>query len=625
MSKLLERVGGRGLWLDIESFSSRELTETGVYAYTEAPDFEILMCAWSPHPEEEPDLYVGQDAIADIPGLFDPKVPKIAHNAPFERICFSRLADLPVGQYLDPEMFIDTEILAAEFGLPRKLAKLAVALGAEEKDSAGTRLINTFCKLNRGRRIMPEEKPVEWQEFQDYCVQDVRALIDCHRRLPDLSTPDEIRFWHVDQRINDRGIRPDLEFAPQAIEADVANRLDGEIELREILQINNANSVPQIRTGLAGIGLEVPNLQAETLEDLLDSEDLDARQRRALELRQELSLVAAKKYQTVLNSVCADGRLRGQFRFFGAHTGRWSSWGVQVQNLPKAKIHNWMKTPETSEELEFHQDSILAEAAILDLLLGKGADSVTLRALVRKLFFIDGAVVDYASIEARILAWIANEEWKQDAFRNNRDLYVENATRMGPQYTRAQGKIAELALGYNGSIHSLRNMGATGTDAELKAIVDAWRAASPITVRFWKKVERAFRDGGRVGDHVHVERDGSSRFIVLPSGRRLVYHGVSSRQGRLVFDDPKGYKTDTYGGRLTENIVQAIARDILAEALVRLEQAGYPVIWHVHDEAMVEQMGVLDEVTRIMVELPEWADGLLLAAEGYETRRYRKA
>jgi DNA polymerase len=591
------------LFLDYETYSATDIKH-GVYKYCEDPTFEILMCAWSDDGENV-HLALGEHEIKLIPGLFDSRVKKIAHNAPFERIVTSWL--LGMDGYLPPEDFIDTMTLAAGNGYPKTLAKLAVALGAEPKDEAGTRLINLFCRPQRGKRIRPEDKPDLWRQFGDYCIQDVRTLIDVWNRLPHRLTNMEERVWLVDQRINDRGIKVDLELAEKAVEAATQNEIEQKAEVRAITDVGNPGSTQQLSGWFRENGLQIKDMKAETVTKALEKPNLKPDHRRVLELRQDLALVASKKYLAALNSTCSDGRLRGSLRFYGAHTGRWSGRGVQLHNLPRASVPD-------------------ADSAILDLLLGNGADAETLKGLVRPLFVGPFSVVDFSAIEARVIAWLAGEQWMLDAFYRGDDLYVETARRLGPNYERKDGKVATLALGYQGGVNSLRVMGATGTDAELKRIVYRWRDAAPMIVAFWADLQKAFTRGGTAGRLV-VERDDRVRRIILPSGRALTYRGVHLTQGprgsRIVFDDPRGFKQDTYGGRLAENATQAVARDVLAEALVRLDDKGFPVASHVHDEVLVESED-LKTIEEIVCESPAWADGLPLDAEGFVTERYRK-
>lgn len=614
------------LYLDVETYSSVDLKKSNAYRYAEAPDFDIMMCAWADGIDGDVRLALGHEEIARIPGLLDPSVTKVAHNAAFERICFSRLAGLPTGEYLPPEDYDDTQAIAAENGYPQKLEQLAEALGGEKKDAAGTHLISYFCKPNRkGERNRPEDSPEKWEEFKAYCVQDVVTLQDVARNLPGWPTEAERAAYLTDQHINDNGIYVDADMAELAVTAADDNRMVQELEITHLTGVLNPGSGPQMLKWLRASGLEVPNMQKATVETLLEGE-LGDRQRRVLELRQELALVAAKKYTAATDRINSDSRLRGSFHFFGAHTGRWAGRGVQLQNLPSATIE-----PDEGEDVD-----VAIAASVLDLQLGLPIDAHTLKALVRAMFYGPFTVVDYSAIEARVLAWLAGETWALEAFEEGRDIYVETAARMGSRYTRKEGKVATLALGYNGGVGSLRAMGATGSDSELKGLVYQWRDTNSEIVGLWDELGSAFRTGDRwAGDRVYVERDGKTRRLVLPSGRAVTYHGVGekwvtnqwgSRVRQLSFRDPKRhpYRQDTYGGRITENITQAVARDVLSEALVRLREAGHKVVGHVHDEILVEAPASVDEVTEIMVTPPTWSAGLPLAAEGFYCPRYRK-
>lgn len=605
----------RTLYVDIETYSSVDLTSSGVYRYVEAPDFEILMAAWAL--DDGPvELAVGLQAIIAIPGLLDSRIEKVAHNAQFERVCFSAALEFPVGEYLDPNEYRDTMAAAAEHGYPRKLGALAAALGGEQKDEAGTRLIKMFCIPNKnGERTRPEEKPEDWEQFKAYCIQDVVTLRDVDKSLDPL-TPMETRVWVADQTINDRGVQVDTEMARFAVDAAATNRMVQELRITQLTGVDNPGSGTQMIKWLRESGLEVSNMQAETIQKLL-AQDLDDVQREVLELRVELALVASKKYSAALGYVSSDGRLRGGFRFFGAHTGRWAGSGVQMHNLPRAA----MDSPTE------------AEAAICDLKMGLGADAHTLKALVRSLFIGPFVVVDYAAIEARVVSWLADEGWALQAFKDGRDIYVETAERMGG-LTRFQGKVAVLALGYNGGIGSLSAMGAQGSNKELQFLVDQWRAANPAIVDLWATMENRFRLGGPVGDRLCIEVDNETRRMRLPSGRAITYHGCKwewkedrwGRRRRMAsFIDPRGVRVDTYGGRLIENATQAVARDVMAEALVELNDWGFSVVGHVHDEILVEAREEdLDDIKKLMLKSPSWGEGLPLDGEGFACARYRK-
>lgn len=605
------------LYIDIETRSRVDLKALGVYKYTECPDFRILMASWA-YDDDPITTAVGQEEALAIPGLFDPRVEKVAHNAQFERVCFSR-ADGTGWQ--DAAQWRDTQALAAEYGYPTSLNGVARALGAPPKDDAGSKLINLFCRPHKGQWYGPETHPMEWLDFIAYCEQDVDTLREVDRRLGDWPTPLERRVWEADQRINDTGLPIDVDMARMAERASVHNTAQMMRESIQITQLENPNSVQQLGRWLRHHGTDLPNLRKETVEEALAGE-LPPTTRRLLEMRQELALAAASKYATALATVSPDGRVRGAFRFFGAHTGRWAGKGMQPQNLPRAAF-------KTEAE---------AEAAILDLKMGLGADQLTLKKLVRALFLGPFTVVDYAAIEARVLAWLAGEEWALQAFRDGRDIYVETAERMGG-LTRAQGKVAVLALGYNGAVNSLRAMGAEGTDEDLLGLVTQWRRANRRIVKMWEVMQDAVENGGRVGPHLRITRHGSSMKMHLPSGRAIHYHNVrwgkyavtDPKTGRLVkkegwrYDDPKAPRSiGTYGGRLVENATQAVARDIMAEALVRLLDRGYSVAGHVHDEILVEGEHDVHTVAKIMCELPEWAAGLPLDGEGFTCKRYRK-
>ncbi|MER2142154.1 MAG: DNA polymerase [Eubacteriales bacterium] len=614
------------LFIDLETYSDIDLRKSNAYRYTESDQFQILMAAYALG--EDPVRVVFGADIYDIPGLWDPSVEKIAHNAAFERIALSKFAprqyELDLG-FLPPEHWTDTQALAALAGYPQKLEQLAHALGGEQKDSAGTLLINWFCKPDRkGQRRLPEDHPEKWAQFVEYCRQDVVTLRDVHKKLPTWPTKLEHRVYLADQRINDRGIQVDTVMAQAAIDAQEDNKLGQFREMQDLTGLENPNSNVQLLGWLKGQGVAAENLQAATVTQLLKEDSLPGKTARVLELRQELALVAAKKYQAALDRVNADGRLRGSFAYHGAHTGRWAGRGVQLQNLPSASLAEKDAPGEVV-------DRTIA-AAVLDLYLGFGADAKTLKALVRPMFTGPFTVVDYSAIEARVVAWLAGEEWALQAFRDGRDIYVETAERMGGM-SRKEGKVAVLALGYNGGTGSLRAMGAEGSDEKLQYLVTQWRNANPAIVQFWADMQRAFRNGGQAG-RITVEKHGRDRIVRLPSGRGIGYHDVrerwvekwGSQVKQLSFQDPKPpyLRVDTYGGRLTENVTQAVARDVLAGALVKLEEKGYDVVGHVHDEVLVQGTYPVEEIAGVLNDLPAWAEGLPIDAAGYTCPRYRK-
>lgn len=611
------------LLLDIETYSRVDLKKYGVYRYAADADFRILMCAWSVDGGRTVQVATTRNEIYAIPGLTDPDVRKVAHNAQFERVCFSHFYEYAPGAYWDPRDWHCTQAVAGTQGWPQKLEHLAVALGAPRKDSAGTALINWFCMPDRnGQRRLPEDHPEKWEQFKAYCAQDVRALAGVHLDLGELPNTTERNVYVVDQLINDRGLRIDVAQARAGVAAANANKLVQVAEFRDLTGVENPNSGPQVHAWAKAAGLPLPDLQAETVEALLVDPWLDPTHRRVLELRQELALVAYKKFSTALASHVEE-RLRGGFKYFGAHTGRWAGKGVQPHNMPRASFMD--------DEGEWDQTAEIA--ALLDLALGLGADAQTLKKLVRAMFLGPMVVFDYKSIEAIVIAWWCGEPWVLEAFRAGRDLYVEQAARMGPQFTRPDGKIATLALGFQGAVNSLRVMGAEGTDEELRFQVTQYRAANPHIVDKWHQLGRAFRTGGPVGEFIEVIKDGTDRYISLPSGRAIGYHRVSFRteegpygpRTRASFAHPgrPGFRQDTYGGKLAENVTQGIARDVLAEGLVRLERAGYTTVGHVHDEAMVEGTDDVG-VKELMCKVPRWAVGLPIDGEAFVTDRYRK-
>ena len=587
------------LYLDIETFSCTDLRTADVYRYADDASFQILVAAWAT--DDGPiHTAVGTLAIVDALGerlLSDE--PRCAHNAQFERICFSAV----LGQTLPPDPWVDTMALAAEWGLPRSLGALAVALGAEPKDEAGTRLINLFSKPQRGVQLTERDRPTDWRAFIDYCTQDVATLRDIHRQLHTWPTDTEHQMWLLDQRINDRGMAIDTDLARAASRIGKQNQRAAGKALMDLTGITTPKSIPQLTDWFNQTGLQLPNLRAATVAEALAGE-LTPEHREALELRQELSLSAAAKFDTALRTEVA-GRVHGTLQFYGAHTGRWAGRGMQPQNLPRETIAR-------------------TEAAIEAVKRGEPTPATTLKALIRPTFTGPLTVCDFASIEARVIAWLSGEEWVLEAARAGRDLYVETANRIGEGVTRQQGKVAVLALGYNGAVGSLRAMGAEGSDAELTTLVKQWRAANQHIVRFWYDLERAFWLGGPAGNRIRVKRKRNTRYVFLPSGRPMVYRDVrKTRDGRLLFTTARGPTADTYGGRLAENVTQAVARDLLVEAMLTIDSAGYRICGHVHDEVLVEGEHAA-AIEQLMTRVPDWADGLPLAGQAYTCARYRK-
>lgn len=622
------------IYLDIETRSRCDLKKAGAYRYAEDPSTRVVILAYAV--DDGPvQLATDSDEIASLFREWAGR-PKIAHNSAFDRVVLSRVCGMPWEGLDDPADWDDTMAVAAEHGYPKALGDLAKALGVEEKDTAGTRLINLFSKPNRsGGFNDADTHPEQWADFTAYAAQDVETLRAVHRALPGWPTPLERQLWVVDQRINDRGIRLDVELARAASEAGAAYQHDAEERLRRVLGVDNPRSVAQVLAGLAETGLQLDNLRAETVRTALAGE-LSETQRSALELRQELALSSGKKFDAALTTVCSDDRVRGTLKFYGAGaTGRWGGSGIQPQNLTSTSItateaevlDRMLEHGEDAETARSAEDARRVREEVAELKRTRRSTPATLKALVRPM--LDGplVVVDYAAIEARVLAWLAGERWVLEAFRAGRDIYTETAARLGPGYTRTDGKIATLALGFGGGVNSLVAFGAEGNREELQQLVTRWREANARIVRLWDQIERAMWSGGSAGDKLHVTASRGIRRLRLPSGRELVYRGVHVQDGRygreLVYRGDRGLRTIS---RMVgvENPTQAIARDLLARSLVRLEKRGFPVILHVHDEVVVEGEHDPDEVVRVMCEGPDWAEGLPLAAKGEQVERYQK-
>lgn len=645
------------LWIDIETYSPVDLAKSGVYKYTEHPDWRILMCSWALNdgPVQRAE---GHEVILKIPGLFDRKVLKVAHNASFERINLSRLKSRGRGKFLPPEQFFDTAALARAWGLPASLKDFALAIGAEEKDEAGTRLINLFSKPSRkGERVTAEEKPDDWDAFGAYCDQDVETMRDAAKRLGRDFPRGECAVYEVDQRINDRGVRVDVELARAAERCFKDNRAEALKEIEKIAGVDNGNSVAQLRAWLKSRGVDTEDLRKDTVKELLEGETPDD-VRRVLVLRQECAVSAAAKFTAAIRATNDDGRLRGTMQYFGASTGRFAGRLIQFQNLAR----DGFKAPDGS------YDTQAEERAVNRLLEGGSVPSPELKKLIRPLLMGPFVVCDYSSIEARVMAWLTGEQWMIDAFRNDEDIYVATAAKLGgPEkgFDRQHGKVASLALQYRGGIGAMIAMGGrnilpknTPEDIlrkRLQEIVNIWRAQSPAIRRFWSQLERIINTGGAVDTGlVSIEVKGQDRYVWLPSKRPIVYRGLTRRwrQPLDVDGTPLGparlvphvlntggdrarvpYKP-LHGGIITENIVQAVARDILVQALRNLEEAGWHVVTHIHDEVVceipenrrgLEETELVAEVSEIMCRPPYWADDdLVIKAAGYTCQRYHK-
>lgn len=641
------------LYVDTETFSTVDLSKAGAFKYFEDPAFEVLLLpyAWNDEPVRVLDLLdpADREELPDIiSGLLDPDVLKIAHNAPFERGAYRR----QFGHYMPPEEWDDTAILCAMNGLPMSLEAAGEALNLpQQKLKEGKLLINYFCKpcrptiANGGRtRNLPEHAPDKWARFKEYAKVDVVAMREIHKLLARFPIPDwERKVWALDARINERGVLTDQELVASAIAVDEAFKEEHTAEMQQLTSLDNPNSVAQLKDWLEGVGVSVDSLNKATVSDLRASVP-DPTTRRVLELRQLLGKTSTKKYEAMTAAACDDLRVRGLLQYYGAgRTGRWAGRLVQVQNLPQ----NHLDDIGTVRELVRQRDLETLEMCF---------DSVpdVLSQLIRTAFIAKPGhtflVSDYAAIEARVIAYLAGEKWRMEVFANGGDIYCSSASQMFKVpvekhgingHLRQKGKIAELACGYGGGPGALKAFGADKmglTEEEMQDIVTQWRLASPTIPKFWRDTENAARNAlenpGRTYTlpcGVKYQRDANALRCRLPSGRILSYWGARIDNGSITFmgqnqTTRKWEKMDTWGGRLVENIVQAYARDCLAVALLRLDEAGYQITFHVHDEIIAEapEGSRWEDMAEIMGRPIEWAPGLLLRGDGYDTKFYMK-
>jgi DNA polymerase len=652
------RTERRILWTDIETYSGADLKKTGLHKYMEHPEFGILLLAyaWDDEPVRLIDMTDQFDVDVELPavidGLQNPDVLKIAHNNGFERAAYHR----QFGAYQPPAEWDDTMIMCAMNGLPMSLDAAGSALNLpEQKIKEGTLLINYFCKpckptvANGGRtRNMPWHAPDKWERFKRYAIRDVEVMRTIHKRLARFPVPDwERRVWELDTRINERGVLVDTELAESAIAVDDAFTAEHSAELRKLTGLENPNSVSQLKTWLESVGVFCESLNKETVSTLR-GKTADPTVRRVLELRQLLGKTSTTKYTAMTNAACDDHRVRGLLQYYGAgRTGRWAGRLVQVQNLPQNHLHEIATVRELVRERDLET---------LEWVFPSVPD--VLSQLIRTAFVAEPnhtfLVSDYAAIEARVIAYLAGEKWRMDVFADGGDIYCSSASQMfgvpvvkhGVNgHLRQKGKIAELACGYGGGVGALKAFGADKmglTEDEMQTIVTQWRAASPTIPRFWGDAERAAKNAlqnpGRtfaLPCGVKYRRDADALRCRLPSGRILSYWGahIGDHNGRpsVMFwgqnqTTRKWEKTETWGGKLVENIVQAYARDCLAVALLRLDAAGYRIVFHVHDEIIAEAPdgSRWEDMAAIMGEPIEWAPGLLLRGDGYETKFYMK-
>lgn len=639
---------------DLETYSSVDLAKCGVYRYCESEDFEILLAAYSVDggAVRVVDLACGEKLPEEIlDALEDETVEKWSYNSQFERICLSRLLGYPAGNYLAPASWRCSMVWASTLGLPRSLESVGVVLGLEkQKLTEGKDLIRYFCvpcrptKANGGRmRNLPEHDPEKWERFKAYNLRDVETEMQIQKRLSNFPVPDTIwEEYHLDQEINDRGIGVDMELVRQAIAMDARSRERLTAAMRELTELENPNSVQQMKQWLADHGLETDTLGKKAVAELLKTAPGPLRE--VLSLRQQLAKSSVKKYTAMENAVCADSRAHGMFQFYGANrTGRFSGRLIQLQNLYKNTMPDLAQARALVRSGNYEALSLLYED-IPD----------TLSQLIRTAFVPqDGRkliVADFSAIEARVLAWFAGEKWVLEVFEKGGDIYCETAARMfhcrvekhgENAELRQKGKQATLSCGYGGSVGALKAMGALEagmTEEELQPLVDSWREANPNIVRFWWDVDRAVKDCIRqrvpTETHgLHFDYRSAMLFITLPSGRRLAY--VKPRIGENQFGGEsvtymgvsgtkKWERLESYGPKFVENIVQGTARDILCYAMQTLKNCS--IVAHVHDEIIIEadrRMSVA-AVCEQMGRTPPWAKGLKLRADGYECEFYQK-
>lgn len=644
----------RNLSIDIETYSPEQLAKCGVYRYCQHPDFEILLFGYSIDgaPVQVVDFTAGERLPEAVySALTDPNVTKWAFNAQFERVCLSRFLGYPVGTYLDPVSWRCTMVWAATLGLPLSLEGVGAVLGLEkQKLKEGKDLIRYFCTPAKARdggvfRHYSTDNPEKWAVFKAYNRRDVETEMGIQQKLAKFPVPEsEWRNYQLDQRINDRGIMLDMEMVRQAIDCDEQFKRTHLDMARSVTGLDNPNSPAQLKAWLSERGVEAESLSKAAVLSLL--EEADGEVELALSLRQELAKSSVKKYTAMEMAVGSDSRARGLIQFYGANrTGRFAGRLIQVQNLPQNHLPDLDEVRRLLKCRQFDAIEMLYDSVPL-----------VLSELIRTAFVPKPGcrffVADFAAIEARVIAWIAGEQWRQEVFAKGGDIYCASASQMfhvpvekhGVNgHLRQKGKIAELALGYGGSVGALKAMGALSMgvpEEELKPLVDAWRGSNPNIVKLWWDVDRAASTCVR--EKVPTETHGirffyqsGMLFIVLHSGRRLVYvkprmginrYGSETVTYEGVGTQKKWLRLESYGPKFVENIVQATARDILVEAMQRLDAKGYKIVMHVHDETVIEAPAdtSLEDICSVMGETPAWANGLLLRADGYVCDFYKK-
>lgn len=644
---------GRTLAIDIETYSDVDLISCGVYKYSSSPHFEILLIAYSVDDEETVciDVANGEEPPKEfMEMLLDDTVTKTAFNANFERTCFSNYYQ----HSFRPEAWRCTAVQAAMLALPLSLEGVGAVLGLDkQKMTEGKELIKYFCspckatKSNGGRtRNLPKDAPEKWRQFKTYCIRDVDVEKQIRQRLAKFPIPKrEQEIYCLDQRINDRGIMVDRNLVNHAVACDLLYKETATARAYELTGLENPNSVSQLKLWLKEKGLEVDSLAKDTVKDLSMKAEGDVQE--VLKLRLATSKTSVKKYEAIDRSVCAENRVHGLLQFYGANrTGRWAGRMVQIHNLPQNHL----------PDLELAR-ALVSEGRYEEVELFYESTPNVLSELIRTAFVAKPRcrfiISDYSAIEARVLAWLAGEEWRLQVFETHGKIYeasasamfhvpIEEITKTSP--LRQKGKISELALGYGGAVGALTSMGALKmglTEEELPGLVSTWRSANPHITAFWWAVDEAavtaVRDKkpSKVG-RVSFEYKSGILFVTLPSGRKLSYvkpRMMLNKFGREgltyegIGESKKWMRLETYGPKLVENIVQAASRDILAEAMLRLEKEGFDIVCHVHDEVVLEVpdgKSSVEEVNEIMAVNPVWTEGLPLKAAGFESPFYKK-
>lgn len=654
----------RVMGVDIETYSSVDLAEAGVYAYVEAPDFDILLISyifddWGEDDVKTIDCFdADPDMMAEFcEALLDPQIVKTAFNANFERTCLAKWLQKP----MPPEEWRCTMVKALTLGLPGNLAGAGEALGLPPeklKDPQGKALIQFFskpCKPTRtnGQRTrnLPQHDPAKWQLYKGYNRQDVVTEQEILRKLSIYKTPEsEQELWALDQHMNDNGVALDIPMVEKIVEYDTRRRQELQEEAQELTGLKNPNSLAQLKRWLAEQGVEMTSVTKDTIAEALRDPELPDVVRRVLEIRTALGKTSVAKYSTMLVAHCQDHRLRGILQFYGANrSGRWAGRLVQTHNLAKNTLPDLALARELAAEGDFETMGTLF-----------GETAFVFSELIRTAFIpSEGCrfiVSDFSAIEARVLAWLAGEEWVLEAFRNGKDIYCETASMMyhvpvekhgANSHLRQKGKVAVLACGYQGGVGAMKRMDKGGSipEDELQSVVDQWRQANSNSVKLWRTCELAARTA--IEEHRTVRlKNGlafgyinGNLFIKLPGGRKLCYWNtrlkLDPRDGRehIVYmgvnqETKQWGETETYGGKLVENIVQATARDCLAISMQRVAALGYNIVMHVHDEIIVdcpiEDTGAMERINACMAEPIPWAPGLPLRGDGYETPFYMK-